>query len=79
LLQGAIAYARKHGATLIEAYPVDKPQRSKDDAMWFGAKSMYDAAGFEEVARRKSTRPVVRLEVRAGRVERRSVLPSRQP
>jgi ribosomal protein S18 acetylase RimI-like enzyme len=79
LLRGAIDYARERGATLIEAYPVDKPQRSKDDAMWFGAKSMYDAAGFEEVARRKSTRPVVRLEVRAGRVERRSVLPSRQP
>ena len=63
LLQGAITYARKHGATLIEAYPVDKADRSKDDAMWFGPKSMYDHAGFEEVARRKPTRPVVRLEV----------------
>jgi hypothetical protein len=29
--------------------------------MWFGAKSMYDAAGFEEAARRKPQRPVVRL------------------
>lgn len=64
LLHGAIAYARKHGATLIEAYPVDKPARSSDDAMWFGAKSMYDRAGFEEVARRKPTRPVVRFKVR---------------
>jgi ribosomal protein S18 acetylase RimI-like enzyme len=63
LLHGAIAYARQHGATLIEAYPVDKPARSNDDAMWFGAKSMYDRAGFEEVARRKPTRPVVRLKV----------------
>jgi ribosomal protein S18 acetylase RimI-like enzyme len=64
LLQGAIAYARKRGAALIEAYPVDKADRSKDDAMWFGAKSMYDGAGFEEVARRKPARPVVRLEVK---------------
>jgi len=64
LLQGAIAYAGKKGATLIEAYPVDKADRSKDDAMWFGAKSMYDHAGFKEVARRKPTRPVVRLEVK---------------
>jgi ribosomal protein S18 acetylase RimI-like enzyme len=63
LLQGAIAHARKRGATLIEAYPVDKADRSKDDAMWFGAKSMYDAAGFKEVARRKPARPVVRLDV----------------
>lgn len=46
----------------LEAYPVDRPDRSGDDAMWFGAKSMYDRAGFEEVARRKPGRPIVRLE-----------------
>lgn len=62
LLAGAIAYARQHGATLIEAYPVDKPARSNDDSLWFGAKSMYDQAGFTEVARRKPLRPVVRLK-----------------
>jgi GNAT superfamily N-acetyltransferase len=62
LLDGAIAYARKQGASLIEAYPVDRPDRSGDEAMWFGAKSMYDRAGFEEVARRKPGRPIVRLE-----------------
>lgn len=61
LLDGAIAYAREQGATLIEAYPVDRPGRSDDDALWFGTKSMYDAAGFEEVARRKPQRPVMRL------------------
>jgi ribosomal protein S18 acetylase RimI-like enzyme len=60
LLEGAIAYARKQGAKLLEAYPVDKVERSAD-SMWFGAKSMYDKAGFVEVARRKPTRPVVRL------------------
>ena len=62
LLRGAIAYACKRGVALIEAYPVDKKGRSNDDIMWFGAKSMYDHAGFKEVARRKPTRPVVRLE-----------------
>ena len=67
LLQGAIAYAREHGATIVEAYPVDKQGASKADAMWFGAKSMYDHAGFKEVARRKPTRPVVRLELHARR------------
>jgi ribosomal protein S18 acetylase RimI-like enzyme len=61
LLKGAIAYARKHGARLIEAYPVDTRDRMPDDAMWFGAKSMYDEAGFTEVARRKPRRPIVRL------------------
>lgn len=61
LLKGAVAYAMRHGATLVEAYPVDKPARANDDSMWFGAKSMYDSAGFKEVARRKPQRPIVRL------------------
>jgi ribosomal protein S18 acetylase RimI-like enzyme len=64
LLEQAIAYARRRGAELLEAYPIDKPGRSHDDFMWFGAKSMYDAAGFSEVARRKPQRPVVRLRLR---------------
>ena len=63
LLDGAIAYARKRGATILEAYPVDKTARSGEDSMWFGAKSMFDDAGFEEVARRKPSRPIVRLRV----------------
>src|SRR6266496_6278772 len=62
LLKGAVAYAKKQGATLVEAYPVDKPARSKDEYMWFGAKSMFDKAGFKEVARRKPQRPIVRIK-----------------
>lgn len=64
LLEAAVAYARKQGATLVEAYPVDKPARSNDEYLWFGAKSMYDKAGFKEVARRKPHRPVVRIKPR---------------
>lgn len=63
MLAGAIAYARERGVKLLEAYPVDKPQRAADDSLWFGVKSMYDTAGFEEVARRRPQRPVVRLRV----------------
>jgi ribosomal protein S18 acetylase RimI-like enzyme len=63
LLQGAIEYAKKCGAAMVEAYPVDKPARANDESMWFGAKSMYDKAGFEEVARRKPQRPVVRIKL----------------
>jgi ribosomal protein S18 acetylase RimI-like enzyme len=63
LLDGAMAYAKKNKVTLLEAYPVDKPDRSSDDSMWFGTKSMYDDAGFEEVARRKPLRPVVRIHL----------------
>ncbi|HVJ80709.1 MAG TPA: GNAT family N-acetyltransferase [Planctomycetia bacterium] len=62
LLKAAVTYAKKQGATLVEAYPVDKPARAKDDYMWFGAKSMFDKAGFHEVARRKPQRPIVRIK-----------------
>ena len=63
LLQGAINYARRRGATLLEAYPVDKAERGRDDWLWHGAKSMYGKAGFVEVARRRPSRPVVRLQL----------------
>jgi hypothetical protein len=43
---------------------MDRAARSKDETMWFGALSMYARAGFEEVARRKPARPVVRLQLR---------------
>jgi ribosomal protein S18 acetylase RimI-like enzyme len=61
MLAAAIAYAKRRGVKLLEAYPVDKTPPLSDGSLWFGAKSMYDAAGFREVARRKPTRPVVRL------------------
>lgn len=64
LLKGTLVWARENGVTLVEAYPVDKAARSVDDFMWFGAKRMYDNAGFVEVARRKPTRAVVRKSLR---------------
>jgi ribosomal protein S18 acetylase RimI-like enzyme len=67
LLDGAITYAGKRGARMLEAYPVDRPGRSSDETMWFGAKSMYDDAGFREVARRRPHRPVVRWSIAASK------------
>ena len=67
LLEAGIDYARSQGARLLEAYPVDKRERSNPDFMWFGAKRMYDRAGFKEVARRRETRPVVRKSIRSSR------------
>jgi GNAT superfamily N-acetyltransferase len=68
MLRAAVDYAWSRGARLVEAYPVDKDERSHPDFMFFGAKSMYDRAGFKEVARRKPNRPVVRKQLRPGRV-----------
>lgn len=69
LLAGAIRYARKRGVRTLEAYPVDKPGKCADESLWFGPMSLYEAAGFREVARRKPTRPVVRLELRRKRAD----------
>lgn len=63
LLAGAVEYARQRGVRLLEAYPVDKAEPSAGESSWFGSKAMYDAAGFEEVARRKPARPMVRLQL----------------
>lgn len=70
MLEAAIDYARSRGATLLEAYPVDKPGPSHPDFMWFGARRMYDRAGFTEVARRKPTRPVMRRTLRPRKLRR---------
>jgi GNAT superfamily N-acetyltransferase len=67
MLRAAVDHARAHGARLVEAYPVDAQKRIDPDDMFFGAKSMYDRAGFREVARRRPTRPVVRRALRPGR------------
>lgn len=67
MLRAAMDYARSSGARLIEAYPVDKDERSHPDDMFFGARSMFDRAGFREVARRKPARPVMRKALRPRR------------
>jgi len=61
LLDGAIAFAKKRKAKALEAYPIDKPAASTAMSMWFGAASMFKRKGFAEIARRKPTRPVMRL------------------
>jgi len=64
MLRAATDHARSCGARLVEAYPVDRDERSHPDVMFFGAMSMYDRAGFREVARRRPSRPVVRKALR---------------
>lgn len=63
LLARAVAHVRKRGARILEAYPVDKAERSHDDFIWHGAPSMLAAAGFREAARRTPERPGMRLDL----------------
>ena len=67
LLAAAVDFAKAQGATLLEAYPVDRDAPGAPNASWFGSRSMFVKAGFTEVARHKPTRPIVRLKLNDGR------------
>ena len=69
LLEGAIDWAKRQGATLLEAYPSDTKGKKVTAAnLYHGSLSMFESAGFEVVARRQfnrttPVRPIVRLEL----------------
>src|SRR5260370_9414331 len=63
LLAAVLECARQNGARVLEAYPVDKAERSHDDFMFFGSRSLCQRAGFREVVRRSPTRLVMRREL----------------
>ena len=69
LLDGAIAWAKREGATILEAYPSDVKGRKVPAAnLYHGSLSMFEDAGFEVVARRQfnrttPVRPIVRLDL----------------
>ena len=67
LLREAARHARRRGAQIVEGYPVEPRADPMPDAFaWYGIASAFRAAGFEEVARRSDTRPIMRMEVGAG-------------
>jgi GNAT superfamily N-acetyltransferase len=61
LLEGAIAYARKQGAKILEGYPLDlRDQRLPDAFVWTGLVGSFEKAGFVETTRRSRTKPIMR-------------------
>jgi GNAT superfamily N-acetyltransferase len=61
LIEGALAYAKKKGAAIVEGYPVEPKERTMPDAFAYtGLASSFRRAGFTEVARRSATRPFMR-------------------
>jgi GNAT superfamily N-acetyltransferase len=61
LLEAAVEHARANGATIVEGYPVDPKGRTADGFVFNGIASTFERAGFQEVARRSETRPIMRL------------------
>jgi GNAT superfamily N-acetyltransferase len=59
LIRGAVAHALAHGATIVEAYPVDGDRVSSWD-FFLGSMAAFREAGFVEAARRLPRRPILR-------------------
>jgi GNAT superfamily N-acetyltransferase len=70
LLDAAVDYARAHGATLLEAYPVDTTGgRVSAATAYKGTVGMFERAGFAVAERRRANRssperPIVRRRIR---------------
>lgn len=65
LVEGAIDWARRSGASLVEAYPVDVSERKglSSDELFHGALSTFLNLGFVEVERPSRARAVVQLRM----------------
>ena len=64
MLAAAIEYASQGGAQIIEGYPIEPKKDSAPDIYAFtGLVSTFKKMGFEEVARRSETRPIMRYYV----------------
>lgn len=65
MLAAAAKHARRHGARLVEGYPQAPKHGIMPDVFAFtGLASAFAKAGFEEVARRSPTRPIMRKSLR---------------
>ena len=68
LIRAAAAFARKQGARIVEAYPQIPKQAAMPAVFaWTGFASSFERVGFEEVARRSPTRPILRWPVTSRR------------
>jgi GNAT superfamily N-acetyltransferase len=59
LLDAAAVHAKRHGATMLEGYPIEPRGATADAFAWTGHVSSFRNAGFREVARPSPTRPLM--------------------
>lgn len=70
LLRAAVEFAREHGATILEGYPTECRRTQPDAFVYTGLASVFQRAGFAEVARRSAHRPMMRLKLGPGTTAR---------
>jgi GNAT superfamily N-acetyltransferase len=70
LLRDAVEWARANGAQAIDACPVEADGEKNPASIYHGVASMFERAGFAEIARRKDRRPLMRLHLATARKKR---------
>ncbi|QKV17975.1 GNAT family N-acetyltransferase [Oricola thermophila] len=60
LVAAGIDHARRNGARLLEACPMDRSKQAQSVGLFVGSTSVFLKAGFEQVALRKAGRPLMR-------------------
>lgn len=61
LLEAAVVHVENQGGKVVEGYPVEPRTGNLPDLYAFpGVPALFTRAGFEEVARRSETRPIMR-------------------
>lgn len=63
LVDAGIAFARRSGARVLEACPMDLSKDSRSVGLFVGSARVFEKAGFARAAERKPGRPLMRLEL----------------
>ena len=65
LIKNACDFAASKGGTIVEAYPTEtKTKNSAPVFIYTGTFAAFKKTGFEEVARRSETRPIMRVKLK---------------
>ena len=64
LIAAAVKAARRAGAPVLEAYPIDTDQPKSTSNLYTGTASTFARAGFRTVARRAPHRPIMRHDLK---------------
>ena len=65
LIFAALQAAKRAGAAVLEAYPIDTDVANSTSNIFTGTASTFARAGFREVARRAPARPIMRHDLKA--------------
>lgn len=64
MLRAAIAYAKRHGARIVEGYPIELDGSLSGYSGFTGVAATFRKVGFVEVLRRSDRQPIMRYYIR---------------